>query len=121
MDEIAVLRTKGKMNLDEYHKLMENEYWCEGQTCVDKGFADRVARVTCGETLSGSSTIIQTYNFLGIDIKIKIKISDCPFIGQMAVKLKYGELDYVNINSPLVDPNLKKFVQEAISNKRELK
>lgn len=54
MDEIAVARTNGKHTLESYRKLIQNEYWCEGQSCVDGGFADQVVSVSCDHTLSGT-------------------------------------------------------------------
>jgi ATP-dependent protease ClpP protease subunit len=52
IDKVTVNRTNGKQTLESYRNLYENEYWCDGQDCVEAGFADRVGNVSCGESLS---------------------------------------------------------------------
>jgi ATP-dependent protease ClpP protease subunit len=78
MDNVVVGRTAGKYNLDSYRNLIENEYWCEGQRCIDAGFADELASVKCGYGLTGYETFTKKFSMLGMPMSLKLKRSKCP-------------------------------------------
>ncbi len=80
MDKRAVERTHGQLTLKEYEDLIRDEYWCDGQDCVDKGFADKVVNATCDETLSGSRETVITMPFMGMTVQLKAKVSKCPLV-----------------------------------------
>lgn len=84
LDEVAAKRSR--MSLNSYRNLMENEYWCEGKTCVDKGVADKVAKVRCDNTLAGSYTDSEKFIYSGLPIEIVYTFSNCP--------LQTGVLDW---------------------------
>jgi len=84
IEKQVVKRTKGKHTLESYRKLMENEYWCTGQECVDQGFADAVVNASCDASLSGNTTKSRNYKFLGRSIKIEESRWNCPLISGSA-------------------------------------
>jgi hypothetical protein len=110
LDKKAVERTKGKHTLDSYRKLFENEYWCEGQDCVEQGFADKVAGVTCDSSLKGVQQKHISLSFMGIRIEVEYKLPDCPLISALDVKVSMKKEDkksMVSIYSPEVPENLR--------------
>ena len=84
LDEVAAKRSR--MSLSTYRNLTENEYWCEGKQCVDKGVADKVAKVRCDNTLTGSYTDTEKFIYSGLPIEIVYNFSNCP--------LQTGVLDW---------------------------
>lgn len=89
MDEVVV-KKNGKITLEQYWKLMENEYWCEGQKCVDDGFADEVVKVRCGKSLIGVKDFATTLDFLGMKIKVTAKQPECPLYPMFDINLDFG-------------------------------
>jgi len=86
VDQKIVKRTNGKQTLESYQTLYENEYWCTEGDCIEGGFADEVANVSCSKSLSGTeSQIIDTY--LG---PYEIIMSKCPVITGI---IKFRRLD----------------------------
>ncbi len=82
----AVAAKRSKMSLQTYRDLTENEYWCEGKTCVDRGFADFVVKARCDNTLSGSYVDSDKFIYSGFPIEIVYTFSNCP--------LQTGVLDW---------------------------
>lgn len=79
MDEKAVSRTNGKLTLQSYRNLIENEYWCDGQECVDQGFADRVTNAQCDKSLEGTRKEVWYRDiFMGMVIEIIATMDNCP-------------------------------------------
>jgi ATP-dependent protease ClpP protease subunit len=77
-DKEIIKRTNGKQTLESYNTLIENEYWCEGQRCIDAGFADELANVKCGYGLTGYETFTKKFSMLGMSMSLKLKRSKCP-------------------------------------------
>jgi len=88
MDRQATARTNGKLTFEQYRDLFENEYWCEGQDCVDKGFADEVVNLTCGKTLAGFTQEKENIEFFGLTIELSYKTPHCPLMSEYDIKIK---------------------------------
>lgn len=78
MDEITVARTNGKFTLESFRELYENEYWCEGQKCIDNGFADEIANVSCGKSLVGINTITKRFIKFNNLFELEYDETKCP-------------------------------------------
>lgn len=91
LDAKVVARTKGKHTKQSYAALIENEYWCDGQECVNQGLADRVVNVKCDKTLDGTRTDTLKFIFFGQRIILDLVRDACP--------LNTGILDFeVTVN-----------------------
>lgn len=81
LDKDVVARTKGKHTDKSYANLIENEYWCDGDDCIQQGFADAVAEVACDQSLSGSyNKLYDRFVYMGHIIEIMDTYSNCPTI-----------------------------------------
>lgn len=91
LDAKVVARTKGKHTKQSYAALIENEYWCDGQECVNQGLADRVVNAKCDKTLDGTRTDTLKFIFFGRRIILDLISDACP--------LNTGILDFeVTVN-----------------------
>lgn len=93
MDSEVVKRTNGVHSLNSYHELIENEYWCDGQYCIDQGFADKIVNVQCDRSLNERKIEIINFLYNGmLPIKIEIQKLKCPLAtGILAWKISvYG-------------------------------
>jgi ATP-dependent Clp protease protease subunit len=75
MDEKTVERTNGKQTLASYQKAYDPEMWRTGSESVAEGYADKVVKVKCDETLDGVTT--KSLDFMGI-ATVTYDLSDCP-------------------------------------------
>ena len=72
----VVRRTNGKHTLQSYNILHENEYWCDGSDCIEQGFADEIAVIKCGKSLSGTKERVIN----GFMRSYVASFSECPLI-----------------------------------------
>ncbi len=86
LDNKVVARTNGKHTAKSYAALIENEYWCDGQECVDQGFADAVVNATCDKSLDGTRKDTYKFFFFGMKIILDLISDACP--------LNTGIVDY---------------------------
>lgn len=79
MNEVAVARTNGKHSLKSYNDLIENEYWCDGQDCIDEGFADKIVSASCDKSLEGKKEVVEdSFMFRGHTIQFVSVYDLCP-------------------------------------------
>ena len=108
IDNGIVKRTKGIHTLKSYRKLMENEYWCEGEDCLKQGFADEIANVSCGKSLIKDVVETVTLRFFGMTTTLKVKKSLCPLVlGFEPVKAFINGKEY-KFNNPMINHQIKK-------------
>jgi ATP-dependent protease ClpP protease subunit len=147
LDQKAADRTNGKFTLASYRDLIENEYWCDGNDCLEKGFADQVVKPRCDNSLNGTHK--QTYDrflYMGHIIEIVDTFSDCPLqteslsyqiyidgeplFEQLKEKTVQKETSYFGTTTPTTPlaglsvetaENIKKLVAEKIESRRNNK
>jgi|GEM_PF-2700896 len=102
MDEVAVSRSGGKLTLKSYRDLIENEYWCDGQDCVDQGLADRVVTASCDRSLEGTrNELLAEFFYMGRAVQIVAEQDNCP-VNTNALRYKVlvdGEALFKDINT----------------------
>lgn len=77
-DRLTVERNPNLKSLRHYHKVIANEYWCEGRQCVRHGFADKVVSSRCDSTLQGTKTEWIKHMINGYPVMIELIFSKCP-------------------------------------------
>lgn len=81
LDKIATARTNGKHTLKSYEALIENEYWCDGQDCINQGFADYLVDASCDASLNGQHNKLEDrFLYMGHTIEIIDVMADCALI-----------------------------------------
>lgn len=104
------------LSLEEYQKLIKDEYWVDGQDAVDAKHADRVVYARCDESLQG------TYedNLPTIFGDIRLTWSECPLI-TVPIKVDFSDLDLRSYNesdrTKLAE--VRKAVYNLLYNKKE--
>lgn len=115
LDKQVVSRTSGKHTEASYAALIENEYWCEGKTCMDQGFADGVVAPKCDKSLSGTKEDRLTFNFMGMAINVDLTVSKCPTVtGILSYKVSIGGEDFYDSTDRAYNSPLKKLTTEQI-------
>lgn len=74
MDQKTVERSAGKLTLEKFKDMYENELYLDGQDAVEAGLADEVVTVKCDQSLKGTKN--QTFNLLGFTINVEQAM--CP-------------------------------------------
>jgi len=74
MDERTVSRSGGKQTLESYQKAYNHELWVTGPEAVSQGYADRVVKLRCDDSLAGSTT--HELEFMGIPVAYDM--DNCP-------------------------------------------
>lgn len=81
LDKKAVERTKGKQTTDSYAKAIAPEMWCDGQDCIDAGYADLIVTASCDQSLKGQhNRIADRFLYMGHTIEIVEVMSNCPMV-----------------------------------------
>ena len=100
MDQKTVARSNGKLTLEKYTALYQNELWADGHDSVALGIADRIVAVRCDNSLLGKKT--EHANFMGIDIAITL--SSCPLIrGPLEVSANFISITDFNLRTAVND------------------
>jgi ATP-dependent Clp protease protease subunit len=74
LDMRVVKRTNGKQTLASYQKAYANELYIRGQEAVEQGYADKVTKVKCDSSLSGTTK--HSTNMMGF--KVDYELDKCP-------------------------------------------
>lgn len=79
LDANTVKRSKGKLTAQSYARLIADEYWCDGQDCVNQGVADAVVNAQCDKSLAGTSekSLLQDL-YMGHTVEVKAEYDNCP-------------------------------------------
>jgi ATP-dependent protease ClpP protease subunit len=81
LDAQVVKRTNGKHTAKSYAALIENEHWCDGADCIAQGFADRVVKPSCDQSLKGThNALYDRFIYMGHVVEIVDVMSNCPLI-----------------------------------------
>ena len=84
LDEGVVERTNGKFNAKTYASLIENEYWCDGQECINNGFADATIAPKCDDSLNGTyKKVLDRWMYMGHVIELIATYAICPLQTEM--------------------------------------
>lgn len=75
MDQKTVERTNGKQTLESYQKQYAPDMWRTGSQAVAEGYADKVVRVSCDDSLEGTTS--HEALVMGI-IPVSYELSKCP-------------------------------------------
>lgn len=78
LDENAVKRSKGKLTAASYATLIQDEYWCGGQDCIDKGLADKIVSPQCDKSLTGTTNVSLFQALMGAVVEIFGEYDNCP-------------------------------------------
>ena len=121
LDKQVVKRTKGKQTLSSYSALYENEYWCDGQKCVDDGFADEVVSVRCDKSLAGKRRIkYRSMRMFGSVIDFFLIKSKCPIItGPLGLQVYVDGKPINKALKAIKSIELRLQLQKLIQEKRE--
>lgn len=119
LDKDVVARTNGKHTKKSYSSLIIPEYWCDGQDCVDQGFADKVVRATCNKSLSGTKNEDLKFNFAGISITVRMRMASCPLTtGVISYEILTGEEKLSAMSLPIETVKaINEKVQTLVTNK----
>lgn len=124
MNKTTINRTNGKHTLRSYENLIENEYWCEGQDCVDQGFADEVVLVACDSSLSGTKTEEEKAQFMGYNVTLQLEYPNCPLISGITnfrISIEGKDIDSIkNIKKEVLNI-IKQQAQELVKSKTDMK
>lgn len=78
LDENAVARSKGKLTKASYATLIQDEYWCSGQDCIEKGLADKIVSPQCDKSLTGTTNVSILQALMGAVVEIFAEYDNCP-------------------------------------------
>lgn len=74
MDARTVARSKGKQTLESYQKAYNQELWVTGPEAVSQGYADKLIRLRCDDSLSGATE--HQVEFFGM--AVSYDLDNCP-------------------------------------------
>lgn len=87
MDNQTVSRTKGKQTLASYQRQYASEMWLTGKQSVDQGYADKVVKVKCDSTLSGTTS----HEAQVMIFHVTYELDNCPInTGPMNVQIGFA-------------------------------
>jgi ATP-dependent Clp protease, protease subunit len=78
LDNNAVKRSGGKLTKASYATLIQDEYWCDGQDCIDQGLADKIVSPSCDKSLTGSTNVSIFQALMGAVVEVFAEYDNCP-------------------------------------------
>lgn len=79
LDSNAVKRSGGKLTTASWASLIQDEYYCEGQDCIEQGLADKVVSPTCDKSLTGTTTVSVLQKLIsGLVVEVTADYDNCP-------------------------------------------
>lgn len=79
LDSAAVKRSGGKLTTASWASLIQDEYYCAGQDCVEQGLADKVVAPSCDKSLVGTTTVSVLQKLIqGLVIEVTADYDNCP-------------------------------------------
>jgi ATP-dependent protease ClpP protease subunit len=117
LDQQTVDRTNGVHTLESYRALYNDEYWCDGQDCVEQGFVDSVAQVQCFGSLLGTKKEQRKFFFMGRRVIVSLTKSQCPLntgIQDFSVSVN-GKVLFSKNDRPRWDWKERKYIDKDVS------
>lgn len=71
--DMDVVRRNPNYTLEEYIRLYDNELWLNGQNSVEKGFADSIVGIVCGDDLDGLNEQQERFTLFREDVMLIIE------------------------------------------------
>lgn len=106
LDAIAAKRME--MSVEDYKKMIKDEYWVHGFDAAGEKAADEMINLTCGKTLDGTvERSVQT--FFG---NVKVTLSECPLI-RGPIKADFGNVGAENLEQ------VQKAIRYSFSDKKK--
>lgn len=108
-DENAAYRMQ--MSLNDYQKLIADEYWASGKDAVDDKAADRMVLLKCDESLLKKVEIVSVKSFFG---EATLSYSGCPVITYpLEVQMKFS-----SFTNDVKKEEFERFINKLITDKR---
>ncbi len=114
LDEQTVKRTNGKQTYESYTKEYDHECWLSGTKAVEQGYADRIVKVKCDQSLSGVST--HTTEFMGL--AIQYDLDNCP-INTTPMNVRISQSTQQSALTPALEEEVKNKFKERFLNKQK--
>lgn len=105
MEQVAADRMN--LSLEDYKKLVKDEYWVSGFDAVQENAADQTALVSCGKSLSGTNVKIINSIFGPVEMTI----SNCPIITTPI------SFNFKNIKDPIKRKEIEVLLKTLYNNK----
>lgn len=91
MEKVSADRME--ISIEEYKKLIKDEYWVHGFDAVNENSADQTVLARCGKSLNGTIDVTYRTLFGSVDVTL----SKCPLI-RGAIKMDYSNLNVNSVN-----------------------
>lgn len=97
LDQETVNRTGGKQTLQSYQKQYASEMWLTGAQSVAQGYADKVIKVKCDSSLSGTTVHTATVMIFRVTYELdNCPINTTPMNVQIGFATNHGQ--YMNVD-----------------------
>jgi ATP-dependent protease ClpP protease subunit len=115
LDEQTVKRTNGKQTYASYIKEYANEMWLTGTKAVSEGYADRVVKIKCDSSLSGSTS----HNASLMGFQVLYDLDNCP-INTSPLNVRIGNKEGKNLTPEIEKEIREKFLSQFENKQRQV-